>query len=213
MNEIIKIQERDGKRAVSARELYEKLGFNKTNWAKWYKKNITENPFAIENEDWTGFILSMNGNDTQDFALTIDFAKKISMMARTEQGEKIRRYFIEIEKSAMAITKQLEPEEMLLQSVQLMIEQKKRITAIESKVNEIDARTITRPDYFTIIGYATKNKIKIGLTLAAKLGRKAWSICKAKNYFMDEVPDPRFGRVRTYPTVVLNEVFSIEFNW
>lgn len=45
-----------------------------------------------------GFALSANGNETQDFALSIDFAKKISMMARTEMGEKVREYFLKIER-------------------------------------------------------------------------------------------------------------------
>ena len=49
MEELIKITEYNGKKAVSARELYEKLGFASQHWASWYKKNITSNPFAVQN--------------------------------------------------------------------------------------------------------------------------------------------------------------------
>ncbi|MDY3443447.1 phage antirepressor KilAC domain-containing protein [Riemerella anatipestifer] len=98
MNELIKITEQNGKQAVSARELYEFLGYNKAHWAKWYRKNIEENEFAIEDIDYQTLTLCVNGNETKDFALTIDFAKKISMMARTEKGEQARQYFIECEK-------------------------------------------------------------------------------------------------------------------
>ena len=101
-----------------------------------------------------------------------------------------------------------EPEEMLLQSVQLMIEQKKRLQAVETKVLEIEARTATRPDYFTIVGYATLNRIKVGLQMAAKLGSRASRICKEYGYPIDEIPDPRFGRVKVYPKSVLQQVFS-----
>jgi anti-repressor protein len=101
MNQLIKITDNNGKKAVSARELYEALGFDKTHWTRWYKKNITENQFAIEHEDWQGFAIMANGNETQDFVLTIDFAKKLSMLARTEAGEKIRQYFVEVEKVAI----------------------------------------------------------------------------------------------------------------
>ena len=98
--ELIKITEKNGEKAVSAKELYDFLGYNKAHWAKWYRKNIEENDFAIESIDFQTFTLSANGNETKDFALSIDFAKKISMMARTEKGEIARNYFIECEKVA-----------------------------------------------------------------------------------------------------------------
>ena len=39
-----------------------------------------------------------NGNQTLDFAITLDFAKRLAMMAKTEKGEEVRKYFIECEK-------------------------------------------------------------------------------------------------------------------
>lgn len=110
--ELIKITTNEqGSKVVSARELYEALGLNKAVFARWAKKNITENPFSIENTDWQGFNIMLSGNIVPDFALTIDFAKRLSMMARTEEGEKIRNYFIECEKQlqvkALPTTKEL----------------------------------------------------------------------------------------------------------
>ncbi|MBT0573662.1 phage antirepressor KilAC domain-containing protein [Riemerella anatipestifer] len=98
MKALIKITEQNGKQTVSARELYEFLGYNKAVWSRWYAKNIENNEFAIENIDYQTFNIMLNGNETKDFALTIDFAKKISMMARTQKGEDARDYFIECEK-------------------------------------------------------------------------------------------------------------------
>lgn len=98
MKELIKITEQNGKQAVSARELYEFLGYNKAVWSRWYQKNIIDNEFAIEDIDYQTLNIMLNGNETKDFALSIEFAKKISMMARTERGEEARRYFIECEK-------------------------------------------------------------------------------------------------------------------
>jgi anti-repressor protein len=95
MYELIKVTENNGKQAVSARELYENLGYAVQHWAGWYSKNIVNNQFAIENEDYTELPLS---GRSIDFALSIDFAKKICMLARTEAGEKIRNYFIEVER-------------------------------------------------------------------------------------------------------------------
>jgi anti-repressor protein len=70
----------------------------KSQWSRWYKKNIEDNPYAIEMKDWMGFDIMSNGNTTRDFQLTIDFAKKLSMLSRTEVGERIRDYFVECEK-------------------------------------------------------------------------------------------------------------------
>ncbi len=98
MQELIKITEQNGNQAVSARELYEFLGYNKAVWARWYQKNILENEFAFENIDYQTFNITLNGNETKDFALSIDFAKKLSMKANTARGEEARQYFIECEK-------------------------------------------------------------------------------------------------------------------
>lgn len=98
MNELIKIQNQNGKETVNARELYEFLGFDKSHYSRWTKQNIEENPFAESGEDYQGFATMANGNETKDFALTIDFAKRLAMMAKTEKGEQARKYFIECEK-------------------------------------------------------------------------------------------------------------------
>ena len=86
MSELIKITEDvAGNKIVSARELYQKLGYDLSQWSRWYKKNIVNNNFAIENEDWVGFDIKSNGNDTKDFALRLDFAKRLSMMAKLRE--------------------------------------------------------------------------------------------------------------------------------
>lgn len=51
MNGLIKVTERNGMSIVSARELYDFLGFDKSNWKRWSEKNIARNEFAIESED------------------------------------------------------------------------------------------------------------------------------------------------------------------
>ncbi len=88
------------------------------------------------------------------------------------------------------------------------IQQQQQIQALESKVNMIEAKTITRPDYFSVMGYAIMNKVTVGLRMAASIGKKASSICKKNGFPTDEVPDPRFGRVKLYPSSVLDKVFS-----
>ena len=106
MNELIPLQPQtiDGAtvETVSARELYRILGLDKSNWSRWSKQNIVDNPFAVENNDYVGFVIMTNGNETTDFALVLDFAKKLAMQVNTEKGELVRKYFIECEKQLLA---------------------------------------------------------------------------------------------------------------
>ena len=88
---------------TTARKLYEFLGLNPAVYARWYKSNILENPFAEENVDFE--VLTIDGENpkggrpTQDFKLTANFAKKLSMQGKTERAEQAREYFIRVEDS------------------------------------------------------------------------------------------------------------------
>lgn len=96
MQELIRITKTEKGTAVSARELYDFLGYASQHWAKWYKKNIVNDIFFQENKDYTQLPLS-GSNKTVDFAITIEMAKEISMLARTEKGKEARQYFIACE--------------------------------------------------------------------------------------------------------------------
>ena len=102
--------------------------------------------------------------------------------------------------------------EMLLQSVQLLVEQEKRISGVEQEVKELKAKSVTRPDYFTIAGYGSLHGIEVNLKMAGSLGRRATKLCKERGIEPDKMPDPRFGMVNCYPRHVLDEVFKQPIN-
>lgn len=89
----------DGK--TTAKKLYEFLEMDSTHYGRWYKSNILENPFAIENEDYEVLAIEgenpKGGRPTQDFKLSANFAKKLSMQGKTEKAEQARDYFIKVE--------------------------------------------------------------------------------------------------------------------
>lgn len=94
----------EGEYIESARQLYLELGMSEGNYAKWYKKNILQNEFFLENKDWFEvFFQSMKtpngGRPTRDFKVTLDFAKHLSMMQKTENSHNVRCYFILMEKA------------------------------------------------------------------------------------------------------------------
>ena len=84
--------------------MYDTLGLDKSNWSRWTKKNILNNPFAVENNDYVGFVIMTNGNETTDYALTIDFAKKLAMQVKTVQGEMVRDYFLTCEEKLKEVS-------------------------------------------------------------------------------------------------------------
>lgn len=101
MNEIIKITEQNGKRAVSARELHAFLE-SKQEFANWIKSRI-EKYGLVENQDYEvfdSFIKNPSGGRPLiEYALTVDAAKELSMVEGNERGKQARHYFIECEKA------------------------------------------------------------------------------------------------------------------
>ena len=81
---------------VSAKELHTFLG-TETDFSHWIKRML-EYWFA-DGVDFTTFLTeSTGGRPVKDYALTIETAKEIAMIQRTEIGKKVREYFIECER-------------------------------------------------------------------------------------------------------------------
>jgi len=196
MKQLIKIQESaDGKKAVSAREMYVGLGLAVAVWKRWTNKNIEKNPFAVEGADWVGFNLMLNGNETKDYILTLDFAKKLCMQVRTQKGEDIRNYFLEVERIAQKATAPQISEAKLRE--------------LEDKINRLDAHTITSEvKEFSIAGYARLCNKRIYGHEAMKLGKSAAKMCKELDLPISVIYDIRFGKVNVYPEEVLKQVFE-----
>lgn len=215
MQELIKITVHNGRNAVSARELYIFLGFNSSQWARWYKQNIENNQFAIEGTDWEGFDTMSSGNPTKDFTITIDFAKRLAMMAKTEKGEQARRYFIECEQKYNKALHTTDPDELLIMLAQRNAEISREARAAKqlaeqssARLDVLEAKAITSPSCFTIAGYAAYLRIPIGTNESARLGKAAASICRDRGITIETIHDRRYGRVNVYPEVILKEIFD-----
>jgi anti-repressor protein len=211
MNELINITTNSqGDKVVSARDLYEFLEIRR-DFTTWCKR-MFEYGFT-EDVDYTRTGESVNQYVTRfDYALTLDTAKEIAMLQRSEKGKQARQYFIECEKKLREVIKTLSVEEMIIAQAQSVIEVKSKVAELEKRQNLLEAQTKTIPDYFTVVGYASLNKIQVGLQLAAKLGSMASRLCKNQGINMGELPDPRFGKVKTYPTSILEQVFQSAIN-
>jgi phage anti-repressor protein len=112
MEELIKITEQDGRRAVSARELHAFLE-SKQRFADWIKNRIEQYGF-VENEDFATIHKIMKRENARrqgatkliEYALTIDMAKELAMVEGNEKGRQARRYFIERDKELRAMERE-----------------------------------------------------------------------------------------------------------
>lgn len=82
---------------VNARDLHVALGVG-WDFSTWIKDNLKD---FQENQDYVIFqkkLEKSKGRPFKEYALTLDTAKHICMMARCEKGKQLRQYFIEAEK-------------------------------------------------------------------------------------------------------------------
>lgn len=103
MNELIKISYETENPTVSARELYEGLEI-KTAFKDWFPRMAAYG--FEENQD---FILVAQKRATNnpknpvaaynDYQISVDMAKQICMIQRSEKGKQYRQYFIDLEKA------------------------------------------------------------------------------------------------------------------
>lgn len=144
MKELIKVTKDDkGISVVSGRDLHEFLGIN-TEYKKWFNR-MTEYGFT-ENADFVRVTQKCHTpggiQNITDHAITLDMAKEISMIQRTDKGKQARQYFIEVEKE---FRKQYElpqtPEEKLELTMQVASRLDKRVKRLENSVCEIQNKS------------------------------------------------------------------------
>lgn len=128
MDELIKIEERDGKRVVNARDLHKFLEVGK-DYSTWIKERICKYDF-IENQDFIVFPeIGENlqgGRPRIGYAISIDMAKELSMVENNERGRMARRYFIECEKIAIASRASYQIEDPIKRAEKWIEEEKER---------------------------------------------------------------------------------------
>ena len=139
--ELIKIIEREGRQLVSGRELHEFLEI-RTKYKDWFRRMVE---YGFEEEiDFIRVAQKRATNNLKnpvttviDHAISIDMAKEISMIQRTEKGKVARQYFINCEKKLKEV-KKLSPMELMELQFKVLKEQKEKITQVENRVDKLE---------------------------------------------------------------------------
>lgn len=138
-NELIKITEQNGKRAVSARELHRFLA-SKQEFANWIKKRIEKYGF-VENQDYEvfdNFVKNPNGGRPLiEYALSVNMAKELAMIEGNEQGKQARQYFITCEKKLRESNIPSYQIDDQIKRAERWIEERKQLRIAEQKACEL----------------------------------------------------------------------------
>ena len=139
--ELIKIIEREGRQLVSGRELHEFLEI-KTKYKDWFPRMVE---YGFEEEiDFIRVAQKRATNNLKnpvttviDHGISIDMAKEISMIQRTEKGKAARQYFINCEKKLKEV-KKLSPMELMELQFKALKEQEEKIVEVENKLDKLE---------------------------------------------------------------------------
>lgn len=95
---------------TTASSMHAFLELHPSNFPKWCKRNIEKNSFVTENIDYFKFVVqyeSVNNIKPKirtDYKITLDFAKKLSMIGNSEKHKQARQYFIACEQGLKVST-------------------------------------------------------------------------------------------------------------
>ena len=133
MNELIPLQPQtingNAVETVNAKELHEFLEV-RSKFADWIKNRISEYDFTV-NQDFTTVSKNLeNGGRSIDYHITLDMAKELAMVERTEKGKQARQYFIECERK--------------LRETQAKLAPKTYVEALRTLADEVEAHEQTK---------------------------------------------------------------------
>ena len=114
---------------VNARELHAFLEV-RSKFADWIKNRISEYDFTVNQDFTTVSKFLENGGRSIDYYITLDMAKELAMVERTEKGKQARQYFIECERK--------------LRETQAKLAPKTYVEALRTLADEVEAHEQTK---------------------------------------------------------------------
>ena len=143
-NEIIKVNFEN--ETVSARDLYESVNNGKERFSKWFERQLQYG--FVEGEDYSNPFqkvrVQKEGNrnverEVEDYNLSIDMAKQICMVQKTDKAKQVRQYLIQLEKAwnspEVVMARALQMANNTIENLKLTIEEQRPLVEFANKVS------------------------------------------------------------------------------
>ena len=154
MQDLIKINYESEQPTVSARELHEGLEI-KTKFTMWFDR-MCEYGFELENDFKKCLGSGLNGGQNAiDYEISIDMAKQICMIQRTDKGKQYRQYFIDLEKAWNT------PEQVMARALKIANNEIEKLKS-DNRVLIEDAERMKPKEIFADAVAASASSILIG---------------------------------------------------
>ena len=162
MQELIKIEIRDGKQLVSGRDLHKFLE-NNERFSKWWERMISYG--FIKDKDFTSvqkstFVNNGAKKEIGDYLMKISMAKELSMLQRNEKGKQARLYFIECEEKLKAKLPQT-----YLEALKELVKVEEAKLQLENRVNNLihSKKLYTTTEIAKELGFKSANVLNLKL--------------------------------------------------
>jgi len=200
MHELIPINYEGERPTVSGRELHKILGVE-TPYKQWFDR-MCDYGFSEGKSHCT---ILCNGDGfgksavRTDHALTIQMAKELCMLQRTEMGKKCRQYFITVEEAWNSPEKIMERAWQIAQ--QRALEAEQRIFGLLEDKETLEIALNDSIRFYTVAKYNRTFGMGWNMTTCQSIGKQLSSFCRARAIEIRscETNDERFGRVNSYP--------------
>lgn len=179
MNELFKVVYDDNRITLSARELHGFLEVTER-FSNWFDR-MNQYGF-IENHDYLGCKVfnTQAHQELQDYQITLEMAKEIAMIQRSEKGKEARQYFIQLEK------KWNSPECVMNRALEYSKQQVEKLMLenLEMKPKALFADAVSASKTSILVGDLAKllkqNGYDTGATRLFKRLRDEGYLCKRK---------------------------------
>nr|DAW32428.1 MAG TPA: KilAC domain protein [Caudoviricetes sp.] len=170
MNEILKVNYDNEQPTVSARELHNGLEVSER-FQSWFNRQLQYG--FEENSDYVGCkeFNTLAKQELQDYQISIDMAKQICMLQRSDKGRQYRQYFLDLEKAWNT------PEQVMARALKLADKEIDRLKAdnkvlledtARMKPKEIFADAVSASHTTILIGELAKLLRQNGIDIGAK---------------------------------------------
>ncbi|MBM6677943.1 antA/AntB antirepressor family protein [Faecalicoccus pleomorphus] len=146
MTDLIKVDYESDRPTVLARDLHKELEITER-FSSWFTRMCSYGfDEGADFNPYQNVQVRLEGTrevrrDIQDYQITIDMAKEIAMLQRTERGKQIRKQLIELEKAWNS------PEQVMARALQVADRTIKQLTLVNQQQEQQIAEMKPKADY------------------------------------------------------------------